>query len=191
MKALLGPFQGCCRVEGKEKFAGLREDPEVVENDDNVISLGIVGESGSGGGRCRKRGASSESGCDGTGEIGCSWDSEGSGWGGGGGEGSRDVVGSSGSGVEDSCCEIEGCRVEETGLARGGVGKREYLDFFLSIQPKAGEKKVRVQQGQSMEGRERVERVGGKWKSDSVGNEEIDDARRKDVANRSHMWSGW
>lgn len=52
MKALLGAFQGCCRVEGKEKFAGLREDPEVVENDDNVISLGIVGESGSGGGRC-------------------------------------------------------------------------------------------------------------------------------------------
>ena len=26
-----------------------------------------------------------------------------------------------------------------------------------------------------------MERVGGKWKSDGVGNEEIDDARRKDV----------
>lgn len=61
-------------------------------------------------------------------------------------------------------------------LERGNI-----WTFFSPFKPKAGEKRVRVQQGQSMEGRERVERVGGKWKSDGVGNEEIDDARRKDV----------
>ena len=47
--------------------------------------------------------------------------------------------------MEDSCCAVEGCRVGETGLARGGVGKREYLDFFLSIKAESWGKRVRVQ----------------------------------------------
>lgn len=50
-------------------------------------------------------------------------------------------MGSSGSGVEDSCCAVEECRVEETGLAWGGIGKREYLDFFLSIKAESWGKK--------------------------------------------------
>ena len=43
MKALLGPLYGCDRSDGKERGAGFREDPEVVENDDAVISVGDIG----------------------------------------------------------------------------------------------------------------------------------------------------
>ena len=43
MKALLGPLYGCVPLEGKERGAGFREDPEVVENEDAVISVGDIG----------------------------------------------------------------------------------------------------------------------------------------------------
>lgn len=70
MKALLGPLYGSGRVEGEERGAGLREDPEAVENDDAVIPLGYIGESGSGGGCGREVGARSWCGCDGSREAG-------------------------------------------------------------------------------------------------------------------------
>ena len=43
MKALLGPLYDCCRFEGRERGAGFKEDPEVVENDDAVMSVGGIG----------------------------------------------------------------------------------------------------------------------------------------------------
>ena len=140
MKALLGPLHGCCRAAGKERGAGFREGSEAVENDGVVIPLTDIGEFGSGGGCCREGGVTWRSGCRGSGDVGWSWDSEGSGWVGGGGEGSRLVVGSSASRLDDSSCAAEGFSVDETGLERGGAGKREYLGFFASITARAGEK---------------------------------------------------
>lgn len=48
------------------------------------------------------------------------------------------MVGSSRLEVEDRGCAVEGCRRKETGLGRGGAGKREYLDFLASMIPRLG-----------------------------------------------------
>lgn len=48
------------------------------------------------------------------------------------------MVGSSRLEAEDCGCVVEGCRRKETGLGRGGAGKREYLGFLASMIPRLG-----------------------------------------------------
>lgn len=97
-------------------------------------------------------------------------------------------MGSLGSGFEDSGCAVEGCRVDETGLVRGGVGKREYLDLFVSIKAESWGKRVRVQKVQAW-------RQAKEWSA--WGMEERRWGMRRLMmhvercANRSYMWSGW
>lgn len=111
-----------------------------MENEDAVISLGDVGEFGSGGGCSRDPGATWWFGCDGFGVVGGSRGSDGNDCAGGGGEGCRRVVGSLASGLQDVRGAGEGSRDEETGLERGGAGKREYLSFLASIATRFGGK---------------------------------------------------
>ena len=51
MKALLARFRGCSGSGEKGRGADFREDSEVMEKEDAVMSLGYVGESGLGDGR--------------------------------------------------------------------------------------------------------------------------------------------
>lgn len=139
-----------------------------MENEDAVIPLGDSGESGSS--ECcsccsGEGGATSWLGYDGFGEVGGSWDSGGSGSAGGGRERSRGVMGSLESEGKGFSGAGEESGIEGRGLERGGAGKREYLGFLASIVRTFGG--TCDVEGQSMDPRARVERVGGKCKSDS------------------------